>query len=158
RVVSLFVPVPDRADSMFLIHAEAAAPGADVLMDQVDGLLASNHYEPALNATDGMDAAAAATAAKAALDRFGDSEEYACFPREPGASRHATIRRLPGYSELRRPLPVTCSTKIEGMALELWKMTLTSAWKDGPGRTAASHSETLWVSSTDDWTEQTARG
>jgi hypothetical protein len=146
HAVSLFVPYPDRIIGGTRIRAEAEGPGEEVLWAQVDDLLASVHYEPALRSTDQMGDEAAAAAARQAIERLAESDPaFACFPRTPGASRSAVVRQLPFYSRLDRRLPVTCSTAIEGTPLELWKMALTSAWTAGPDRTAGSMTTTVWV-------------
>ena len=45
---------------------------------------------------------------------------YACFQAFPGATATATIAQFPGYSPLRKPLPVTCSMEIEPNLVGLW--------------------------------------
>ena len=144
--VTLTVPDPGQLFAATTVRAEVQGPGEDLLWAQVDDLLASVHYEPALQPTDRMDEAAGVTAAARAIERLAKGDPtFACFPRTPGTSRAATVRRLPFYTRLDRRLPVTCSTAIEGTSLELWKMSLTSAWTAGPDRTAGSMTTTVWV-------------
>ena len=144
--IELFVPAPDRIFGGTRLRAMVRGPGDEALWEQVEGLLASVRYEPPLQPTDQLDEEAAAAAARAAVEQKASHDRaYACFPRTPGRSRHAVVQRLPGYSRLHRRLPVTCSTEIEGTPLEVWKMTLTSSWTDGPRRSAGSAAETVWI-------------
>jgi hypothetical protein len=145
RALVLRVPAPDHIFGVTRLRAEVRGPGEDLLLDQIEDLFASVHYEPALTATDLMDAGAAATAARKTIDRIADGPGFACFPRVPGRSRRAVVRWLLGSYRLDRRLPVTCSTAIEGTPLELWRMTLTSSWTKGPGRSAGSMAETVWI-------------
>ncbi len=156
--IELFVPAPDDIFGGTRLRAGVLGPGEEALWQQVEDLLASVHYEPPLQPTDQLDVQAAAAAARAVVEHKASHDRaYACFPRTPGRSRHAVVRRLPGYSRLHRRLPVTCSTEIEGTPLEVWKMTLTSSWTDGPGRSAGSVSETVWIGPDGDYTT-TSRG
>ncbi|MBX3031180.1 MAG: hypothetical protein KF809_13620 [Chloroflexi bacterium] len=144
--MQLMVPFRDSIIGGTRFRARVQGPGADVLWQQVSAMLDSVHYEPALRPTEAMDAAAAAAAAARALDQLADGDRaYACFPREPGTSRKARVRKVPSYSRLRRAAPMTCTTTIEGMPLELWHMTLTQTWTDGPGRKAGALTTTVWV-------------
>ena len=127
--IELFVPAPDDIFGGTRFRAGVLGPGEAAIWQQVEDLLASVHYEPPLQPTDRLGEEAAAAAARAVVEHKASQDgAYACFPRTPGRSRHAVVRRLPGYSRLHRKLPVTCSTEIEGTPLEVWKMTLTSSW------------------------------
>ena len=156
--IELFVPAPDDIFGGTRFRAGVRGPGEAAIWQQVEDLLASVHYEPPLQPTDRLGEEAAAAAARAVVEHKASQDgAYACFPRTPGRSRHAVVRRLPGYSRLHRRLPVTCSTEIQGTPLEVWKMTLTSSWTDGPGRSAGSVAETVWIGPDGDYTT-TSRG
>lgn len=144
--MSLMMPARDRTFGGTRFRARVQGPGQEVLARQVAAMFDSVHYEPALRPTDTMDDATAGAAAARALEVLtANDRAFRCFPHEPGTSRTARVRRMPFYSRLRRPVRVTCTTTIEGTAMELWRMTLTQSWTDGPGRTAGTITTTVWV-------------
>jgi hypothetical protein len=87
---------------------------------------------PALITSGPGAAAAAARAVAIALDNLGSStpDFYGCFPKEPGASRTATISTDPNglthYHETR----AICATRVEPKAdWSAWRLILTATWK-----------------------------
>ena len=135
--------VPGDIESRYLIHAEIKGPGEDGMRAQVEALVASITYDPpvpVLNPADGPRIAAIGLAQASAND-----SSLACFPSVPGATATATIQQFPMYSALRKPLPVTCTTAIEPVAIGLWKMTLTESWTAAADRSAGSLTTTIWL-------------
>jgi hypothetical protein len=133
--------VPTELISRYRIHAQIMGPGVERMRAQVEALVASIKYDPAvpvLNPADGSRIAAIGLE-KARAD-------YACFPTVPGATATATITEFPMYSPMRKPLPVTCSMEIEPNLIGLWKMTLTWSWTAASDRFAGSLTETMWLS------------
>jgi hypothetical protein len=135
--------VPGELMSRYRIHVEMKAPGVDEMRAQVEALVASVKYVPpvpVLNPADGPRIAAVGLTRAAAND-----QSFACFPKEPGTSVEATISQFPMYSQLRRSLPVTCTTQIAPNAIGLWKMSLTESWTAASDRSAGSLTTTLWL-------------
>jgi hypothetical protein len=124
------------------ILAEIDGPNADGLLTQGRSLITSVHYEPALQPTLSLgqaagDAAVAAAARTMAVDA-GDSSLLACLASPRGPASAAMLTGFPHGPVLTKPLPITCSTTIEGTALEFWKVALTFSWTAGTDRAAGS--------------------
>ena len=146
REIALEVPDPAVTYTRTWLRAEIRGPGEDDLVAQVRALLASVRYEPALRSTSNLGAAAAAAAAARAVVRLAANDAaFGCFPRTPGASNRAVVRRLPFVSPLRKPLPVTCSTAIDGTPLELWRLRLTISWSAASDRSAGTTTVIAWA-------------
>ena len=135
--------VPGDIESRYLIHAEIKGPGEDEMRAEVEALVASIRYDPpvaVLDPSDGPRIAAIGLAKAKAND-----PSFDCFPSVPGATATATILQFPMYSSLHKPLPVTCTTAIEPVAIGLWKMTLTESWTAASDRSAGSLTTTIWL-------------
>lgn len=135
--------VPGDLISRYIIHAEIKNPGVEQMRAQVEALVASIRYDPpvpVLNPADGPRIAAIGLAQARSND-----PAFACFPSVPGMTATATITQFPMYSALRKPLPVTCSTEIEPVAIGLWKMKLTESWTAASDRSAGSLTTTMWL-------------
>jgi hypothetical protein len=135
--------VPGDLISRYIIHAEIKSPGVEQMRAQVEALVASISYDPpvpVLNPQDGPRIAAIGLAQARSND-----PAFACFPSVPGTTATATITQFPMYSALRKPLPVTCSTEIEPVAIGLWRMKLTESWTAAADRSAGSLTTTLWL-------------
>lgn len=159
RGLALEVPDPAVTYARTWLRAEIRGPGEDELVAQVQALFASVRYEPPLRPTSSLDAAAAAAASARAVAALAATDSaYACFPRVPGTSNHAVVRQLPFLSRLRKPLPVTCSTAIEGTPLELWRLRLTTAWVAARDRSAGTSTVIAWVGLDGNPTETTGSG
>jgi hypothetical protein len=134
--------VPDKAMSLYNIEARMRAPGLDLARAQVQALIASIRYDPPLVPLDPSDAGRVLAAGLEAAAR--DDPGLACFPRVPGAS--ATVMVVAGQVPLSRPLPVTCTTAIEPVAMWLWRLTLTESWQAASDRSAGTRTMTIWLS------------
>ena len=135
--------VPDQLTQWYSVRAEIRAPELDQMRAQVLALVASIRYDPpvpVLNPADRPQIAAIGLAKARAW-----KSDFNCFPSAPGTTVDATVTRLPGYSDLQRPLPVTCMTEIEPIIQGLWKMTLTQSWTAASDRSAGSLTTTLWL-------------
>lgn len=135
--------VPGQLMSQYMVHAEIKNPAADQMRTQVEALVASIRYSPpvaVLNPADGPRIAAIGMAQVRTFDLA-----YGCFPNVPGATATAIVTQFPGYSALRKALPVTCSIAIEPNILGLWKMTLTESWTVASDRSAGSLTTTIWL-------------
>lgn len=137
--------VPEQPSRRYHIHVEMKAPGLDRMRAQVEALVASISYDPpapVLNPADGPRIAeiglAKATAAAHAPD-------LTCFPKVPGSTATGTMTKVPYGSDLTKPLPVTCRTEIEPLAIGQWKMTLTESWSAASDRSAGSLVLTQWL-------------
>jgi hypothetical protein len=136
--------VPGQLRQKYSIRAEIRDPGLDQMRTQVMAVVASIRYDPPvppLNPADGPRIAAIGLAKARAWN-----SDFNCFPSATGAAVDATVTRLPGYSDLHKSLPVTCSTEIEPVLVGLWKMTLTESWTAASDRSAGSLTTTLWLS------------
>jgi hypothetical protein len=136
--------VPTELISRYRIHAHIKGPGVERMRAQVEALVASIAYDPpvpVLNPADASRIAAVGLEQARAYDAA-----YACFQAFPGATATATIAQFPGYSPLRKPLPVTCSMEIEPNLVGLWKMSLTWSWTAASDRSAGSLTATMWLS------------
>jgi hypothetical protein len=71
--------------------------------------------------------------------------DLACFPKVPGSTATGTMTRVPDGSDLTKPLPVTCQTEIEPLAIGLWKMTLTESWSAASDRSTGSLVLIQWL-------------
>lgn len=135
--------VPGQLISEYYIHAEIKGPGDEQMRAQVEALVASIRYDPpvpVLDPSDGPRIAAIGLAKARAND-----PSFDCFPSVPGATATATILQFPMYSAMHKPLPVTCTTAIEPVAIGLWKMTLTESWTAASDRSAGSLTTTIWL-------------
>jgi hypothetical protein len=67
------------------------------------------------------------------------SRDTACFPREPGVTATATITatEVTGY-KLSKPLTVRCTSQVEAMPEQAWKITLTYSWDAAVDHTAGT--------------------
>jgi hypothetical protein len=146
--------VPGELISRYMISADIKGPGVDQMRAQVEALVASIRYSPAVPVLDPADGPRVAASGLAQVRSWGP--EYACFPSILGATATATITEFPGYSSLRKPLPVTCTTAIEPSSIGLWKMTLTESWTAASDRTAGTYSTTVWLAA--DGTPGTTQG
>ena len=135
--------VPGQLGSQYMVHAEIKNPGAEQMRAQVEALVASIRYSPQVPVLDPADGPRIAAIAMPQI-RHNDLS-YACFPDVPGATATAVVGQFPGYSALRKSLPVTCSLAIEPSALGLWKMTLTESWTAASDRSAGSLATTIWL-------------
>jgi len=135
--------VPGQLNSRYRIHAEIKDPGAVQMRAQVEALVASLRYSPAVPVLDPADGPriAAIGLAKARASE----PAYACFPSVPGATATATVQQFAGYSPMHKPLPVTCRMDIAPSAVGLWKMTLTESWTAASDRSAGSLTTTIWL-------------
>jgi hypothetical protein len=141
--MSWMLSVPENLMSRFTIDAQIVGPGTETMRAQVEAMVASIRYDPPVVALDPADGPRIAALAVASLQK--SDPDFACFPTEPGATATATVNELPFYSELGKPLPVTCSIAIEPTYIGLWKMTLTQSWTAASDRTAGSLETTVWV-------------
>jgi len=135
--------MPGELWGSYSIEAYLHGPGTDVLQAQVEALVASVAYDPPAPVLDPANAAAALS--KALREQRSNDPSFACFPTTPGASLTATVRALPGYGTLGKPLEVTCSAAIEPDELGLWKVTLTEAWAKAAGHSAGQIQPYLWL-------------
>lgn len=153
-ILSWTLSVPGELISRYIISAEINGPGVDQMRAQVEALVASIRYSPAVPMLDPATGPRIA-AIGLAMARASDPS-LACFPDVPGATATATITQFPGYSPLRKPLPVTCTTAIEPVSIGLWKMTLTESWTAASDRSAGAYSTTVWLAA--DGTPGTTQG
>ena len=145
--------VPGQLYYRFTIHAEFKEPGGAQLRAEVEALVASIRYDPppaVLKAADGPGIAAAWLSRKGGTD-----PAYACFPTVPGAAATASVTHVAFRSVLTKPLPVTCRTAVEPVALGLWRVTLTESWTTAADRSAGSVVTIAWLDA--DGTEETVQ-
>ena len=135
--------VPGQLISRYGIHVEMKDPGAAQMRAQVEAMVASLHYSPAVPVLDPADGPriAAIGLAKARTSE----PALACFPSVPGATATATVQQFAGYSPMHKPLPVTCSMEIAPSSIGLWMMTLTESWTAASDRSAGSLTTTIWL-------------
>jgi len=149
REILLTLPGPTFTAPPIFVRAETMGPSDDVLGAQVAALLASVHYEPALHPTASMDAAAATTAAAVAVSKlrsdFAGTGGLPCFAMPGTPVSSAVLDTVPAGPELLKPLPVTCSTAIEGTAVEVWKFIVAISWTAAADRAAGSAELLTWV-------------
>ena len=122
----------DRFDSAFGFKITAAIRGPDVarLDAQVQAIVASMSYVPAITPlpTDAASKKAALTSDIAAwTDRFSPSA-LACFSGTPGATTSATITETLSERKLSRPLAVRCTTQVDILPEQVWKVTFIYEW------------------------------
>ncbi len=134
------------------IDALLRGPALGPLRAQVEAIVGSITF-PAIEMLPtglaGEQALAAVTRAVIdGLDRDSRNESrsmmYACFPREPNASRNAVVADAP-HRHLPGPVPVVCSVEGKPNSFQEWEITLTVAWDAGPGYAAGAYSERVTV-------------
>jgi len=129
--------------TLFRIVAALRGPNVQALEAEVQAVVASMKYDPAVIPLP-SDPAARTTQSLQALTRalgypFADSRTLDCFPRVPG-SRDTTVTFTPSERTLSKPLPVTCSAAIDPNSMEGWTVTLTVTWQAASDRHAG-----LWT-------------
>ena len=138
------IPSPKSMLSEYIIQAEFNDPDAAGLRAQVEALIASVGFDPplpVLDPADGPKIAAVVVRQEQAQKRILD-----CFPIVPGTSARATITQLPmTEGALAKPLPVTCSTRIDPTTYGFWKLTLTVSWTAASDRTAGTATTTVYA-------------
>jgi hypothetical protein len=152
--ISLELAGPSLTAPPIFVLAELEGPPEEGLVAQVNAVLASVHYEPALHPTASMDAAAAHAAAAAAVGKLtsdasgagGAGGALPCFQLPGDADRSTVLTEVPYGPTLTKPLPVTCSTAIEGTSVEVWKFVVTISWAAAADRKAGSADILTWVS------------
>jgi len=110
---------------------------------EVEALVASIRYDPpvaVLDPSDGPRIAAIGLAKAKAND-----PSFDCFPSVPGPRQRRRSCNSPCTPACTKPLPVTCTTAIEPVAIGLWKMTLTESWTAASDRSAGSLTTTIWL-------------
>jgi len=141
---SWLITIPGSPDSALAFNATAMDPGADQAMELVDALIASLQYVPAIeplptgSAPDTL--LASAMEAMAAHDT-----SFSCFPTTMGETADAVVQQFPGYSMLRKPVPVHCSTAVEETPIDAWRIKLTIAWDAAKDRKPGSLVTYVWV-------------
>jgi hypothetical protein len=133
--------VPQEPVSRYLVVATMEGPGLQQMKAQVQALVASIRFDPAVPVLDPADGPKMAAKGLEQIRR--EYNENGCFS-EPGATATATLTSW-GYYTLAKPLPVTCSMAIEPSQIGSWKMTLTWAWSAGADRSAGTHTQTIWL-------------
>jgi hypothetical protein len=136
--------MPGELWGSYSIEANLRGPGLDALQMQVEALVASVAYDPPVPVLDPANAATALS--KGLREQRSNDPSFACFPTTPGASAGATVKALPGYGTLGKPLEVTCSSAIAPDPLGLWKVTLTEAWAKTAAHKAGQIQPILWLS------------
>jgi hypothetical protein len=151
---TLTLPGPVFEAPPIFVVADFLGPGDDALRGAIDALFASVHYEPELTATAGMGTAAASRAAQAGIDKLREIDTTSgsgpCYRLPGGAVRAATLTAFPLGPALSKPLPVSCTTAIEGTPVEVWKFVVTYTWQAAADRVAGSASLLTWVSTAGD--------
>jgi len=137
--------MPQELYGSYSIEAYLHSPGIDALQAQVEALVASIAYDPPVPVLDPANASAALAAGL--REQRSNDASFACFPATPGTAARATVRALPGYGTLGKPLEVTCSSAIAPDPLGLWRVSLTEAWAKTSSHSAGQIQPILWLSS-----------
>jgi hypothetical protein len=147
--VTLALPGPTMTAPPIHVDVEFMGPPEDALLAQGEAVLDSVHYEPRPHPTSAMDATAATAAASAAVKRLKESAPSTgaepCFQLPGQPARSVVLTADPFGQSLSKPLPVTCSTAIEGTSIEVWKFVLTITWQAAPDRKSGSADLLTWV-------------
>jgi hypothetical protein len=137
----------------FKITAAIRGPNTADLEAQIQAVIASLHYVPAIVPLPTDEASKTA-----ALEQFFKSaataspapatngptpvrtpavtrRDLSCFAHTPGVTRTATITEA-DTARLSKPLTVRCTTQIEMVPEQLWKVTLTWEWDAAPDHAA----------------------
>jgi hypothetical protein len=126
----------------FRIVAAIRGPNAAALETEVQALVASIKYDPAvvpLPVDPTARAALGQTVLTSAIDLFGSALPAGsdCFPRQAG-TKSQTIKAAPDGPRLSKPLPVVCSVAIEPNQMEMWTVTITVTWTAAADRKAGT--------------------
>ncbi len=141
---SWLISIPGSPDSALRFNATAMNPGADQTLEQVDALIASLNYVPAIEPLPTGSARDAALASAMETIAAHDAS-FSCFPTTMDQTADAVVQQFPGYSKLRKPVPVHCSTTVEETPIDAWRLKLTIAWDAAKDRKAGSLVNYLWV-------------
>lgn len=144
---SWLITIPGSPDSALSFSATAMNPGSDQALIQVDALIASLQYVPAIEplATGSARDAALASAIETLVAH---DASFSCFPTTMDQTADAVVQQFPGYSKLRKPVPVHCSTTVEATPIDAWRLKLTIAWDVAKDRKAGSLVNYVWVDHT----------
>jgi hypothetical protein len=123
QTVAWAISRPGSLDNYYEIEARLQGPGINQLRQQLDALIASLRYDPAVTPLPtGPDAALAAEqSALAALTK--ESPVWGCF--SVSGPQSMVINSMPNGPVLARPQLATCTAKIEPSPSQMWRMTLT---------------------------------
>jgi hypothetical protein len=145
--LSWTVARPDAAGGWYEISAETRGPAAGPLRQQLDALIGSVTFEPAV-ASLPSDKRSLTDMAFEAMQRLRanrrDGADYDCFLDRPG-TRPGVVERLPGAPQLSGQLPVSCSFRAEATRWNVWRLHLRYSWAALGDRPAGSWLVTQWV-------------
>jgi hypothetical protein len=147
RVIrSWTVARPDAAGGWYQISAETRGPGEEEAWQQLDALIGSVAFEPAVAPlpTDKRSLTEMAFEAMQRLRDRRDGPDYDCFLDRPG-TRPGVVERLPGAPPLFGRLPVSCSFRAEATRWNMWRLRLRYSWAALGDRPAGSWTVTQWV-------------
>lgn len=141
---SWLITIPGSPDSALAFNATAMDPGADQAMELVDALIASLQYVPAIEPL--PTGSARGTLLASAMEAMAAHDTtFSCFPTTMGETADAVVQQFPGYSMLRKPVPVHCSTAVEETPIDAWRIKLTIAWDAAKDRKPGSLVTYVWV-------------
>lgn len=138
---------PDVAGGWFELSAKIRGPGEAAARQELADLLASVAFVPPVEPLPDEDRALTDIGVDTLTELRAPRRArpaYACFPDRPGA-RPGVVDSLPGMRRLKKPLPVSCSLRVEATRWNLYRVRLRYAWADMAGRSAGSYLITYWV-------------
>ncbi len=138
------ISMPGSVDNFYTISADIRGPDVARLRGEVDALVASLRYDPAVVPLSTVGGAAALAASKALATMARDSPVWNCFPPGEG-TRQLVITALVMGPDLARPQLATCTTTIEATPLQLWRMTLTLRLPHPDPQGGSGQTIILWV-------------
>jgi hypothetical protein len=114
--------------ALYTINADLRGPGLAAMRSEVEAMVAGLEFNPPIarlpNDPERL-AEGAQAALRVALTTVRETTpEASCFPDFPGATRQATVL-ISGTPDMRDPVAVRCSTRVEASPLQLWKVVLT---------------------------------
>ena len=134
----------DRFDAFygFKITAAIRGPNTAGLEAQVQALIASMHYVPAILPLPTDDASKAAALQQFFATLVTSGRALGCFPHTPGVAGKAWIT-MADTRTLSQPLSVRCTAQIDAAPEQVWRVTLTWQWDAGPDYNAGQAVE-VW--------------
>jgi hypothetical protein len=146
-LLSWSIARPGATGGWYQLDAELRGPGDAAMRQQLDALVASIAFEPAVEPlpTDNRSLSDMAFEAMQRLkaDKH-DGALFGCFLDRPGV-RPGVVERLPGARPLSGKLPVGCSFRAEATRWNAWRLSLKYSWAALGDRSAGSWLVTQWV-------------
>jgi hypothetical protein len=146
-LLSWSIARPDASGGWYQVDAEMRGPGEAAMRQQLDALLTSVAFEPAVEPLPTDKRALSDMAFEAMKQLKADKRDgaaFGCFLDRPGV-RPGVVERLPGARPLSGKLPVGCSFRAEATRWNAWRLSLKYSWAALGDRSAGSWLVTQWV-------------